>query len=78
MKIWHTEQGTRIQDDAGKLIAMMGVFTTPEDCALVSAAPELLAACLFARQLSRGMTDVRDTPKYLETLNAAIAKAEGR
>lgn len=48
--------------------------TNPEDARLIAAAPELLAACVFA--LNAFAED--EAPSVQAALRAAIAKAEGR
>lgn len=58
------------------------VYTTEEDARLVAAAPELLAACREAASaITYLLSNDDDDQNYADTLNtlaAAIAKAQGR
>ena len=83
MKKWYegktgNHQGLIIEEDTGKNIA---VSYDKADAALISATPELLEACIFARECAEGpipgMTLTAAIEKVCRLLDNAIAKAKG-
>ena len=76
MRQWVNEDRQIYNNDTGELIAL--VRTDQADTDLMTAAPDLLAACEAALQHQFRFADQADAKAGFGQIRAAIAKAKGK